>query len=72
MTQAGIGCDLAALRVAWAKNVEKVFDGRHLENPHANPYGCSAAENAGFIPKSSGYILAEMQFLQRAYPGAEW
>ena len=34
--------------------------------------GCSRAASAGIHTEHLGYILAEMQFLQRAYPGATW
>ena len=48
---------------------------RKPRSPCLRRRGCKqwrAGRQAGPSPASLGYILAEMQFLQRAYPGAHW
>ncbi|MBN9673829.1 1,2-phenylacetyl-CoA epoxidase subunit PaaC [Roseibium aggregatum] len=71
MTQAGIAPDLESLRGEWETTVRDVLKEATLAMP----------AEAGFVHKGGkqgrhtehlGFILAEMQFLQRAYPGASW
>ena len=70
MAAAGIAPDPASLRGAWDEAVDAVLAQATLKRP-----------DNGFVRKGGkqgthtehlGYILAEMQFLQRAYPGASW
>ncbi|WP_459618019.1 1,2-phenylacetyl-CoA epoxidase subunit PaaC [Bordetella sp. 2513F-2] len=70
----GIGCELAALREPWLAHVREVLDEATLAMPD-EPQAFHAALRGGRQGRHTeelGYILAEMQFLQRAYPGASW
>jgi len=69
-TEAGIGADLSLLRPKWEERVKDVFDEAGLPYPAAEWIQTGGKE--GRHTENLGYILAEMQFLQRAYPGCEW
>ncbi|MDP0926439.1 1,2-phenylacetyl-CoA epoxidase subunit PaaC [Paracoccus onubensis] len=68
---AGIAPELAALRAAWDKTVGEVLDEATLTLPEIR-FDVHQGGKQGRHTEHLGYILAEMQFLQRAYPGAEW
>ena len=66
----GIAPDPAALSAAWHASVDAVLGEATLQRP-----GSTFAHRGGRQGRHSehlGYILAEMQFLQRAYPDATW
>jgi len=64
------GPDLGALRVEWRRDVGAVLADARLESPgDCWMYG---GGRRGVHSEHMGYLLAEMQFLQRAYPGAKW
>ncbi len=70
MHEEGIAPDLASLSLKWKSKVDEILKEATLTIP-----GSGYMQNGGKTGKHSehlGYILAEMQFLQRAYPGAEW
>jgi len=69
-TGAGIAADLSQLRPRWEERVKDVFDEAGLSHPAAGWMQTGGKE--GRHTEQLGYILAEMQFLQRAYPGCEW
>ncbi len=60
----------AALREAWEAEVTAVFSECGLALPVAGKF-VSTASN-GVHTEHMGRILAEMQYLQRAYPGGVW
>ncbi len=62
--------DLAALRPGWQAEVAATFARATLTLPASAwmPQG----GKQGVHTEKLGYILAEMQFLQRAYPGERW
>ena len=66
----GILPDPASLREPWLATVGAVF----AEATLALPDSAFAHKGGkqGIHTEHLGYILAEMQFLQRAYPGASW
>jgi ring-1,2-phenylacetyl-CoA epoxidase subunit PaaC len=68
--EAGIGVDVAALRPAWRQMVESIFAEATLETP-SDAWGHSGGKR-GQHSEHLGFILADMQFLQRTYPGAKW
>ena len=68
---AGIGVDAAVLRPAWQTAVADVLAEATLVAPAADSWMISGGRN-GQHSEHLGYILADMQFLQRAYPGATW
>ena len=67
---AGIAPDLAAVESAWQKYVDNGLSEATLEKPQSAPLAASG--RAGRHTEHLGYLLAEMQYLQRAYPGLSW
>lgn len=68
--EAGIGADLREVRAAWLADARRVFSEATLRLPEASsgaPVGKRGAHS-----EYLGYLLTELQFMQRAYPGAEW
>jgi ring-1,2-phenylacetyl-CoA epoxidase subunit PaaC len=70
MVEHGIGVDFKKIQPLWRTQVEAVLGEATLRTP-ADGWGHSGGKN-GKHSEHLGYILAEMQFLQRAYPGAKW
>lgn len=70
MLERGIGTDLASLRPLWMEHVEKTFAEATVTTPTGN--WMQRGGKRGLHTEKLGYLLAEMQFLQRAYPGAQW
>ena len=66
----GIAVDLVTLRPAWDAKVDEVLKKAGLEKK-ADEWMQKGGKQ-GKHTESLGYLLAEMQFLQRAYPGCEW
>lgn len=70
MQRQGIGADLNALSVKWKSKVEEILNEATLNIPESSFQ--QKGGKTGLHSEHMGYILAEMQYLQRAYPGAEW
>lgn len=70
MAKAGIAPDPASLRGLWDGTVAAVLDQATLKPPETG--FTQKGGKQGTHTEHLGYILAEMQFLQRAYPGASW
>ncbi|USG63023.1 phenylacetate-CoA oxygenase subunit PaaC [Sneathiella marina] len=66
----GVGVDLAALKPRWDEVVNAVLLEATLERPEDTWSVRGSRE--GKHSEHLGYLLAEMQFLQRAYPDAKW
>jgi ring-1,2-phenylacetyl-CoA epoxidase subunit PaaC len=66
----GIVCDPARLHEPWLKHVAEVFREATLTLPSGS--WMQKGGKQGRHTEHLGYLLAEMQFLQRAYPGAKW
>lgn len=67
---AGLGPSRAALREAWEAEVASVFAECGLALPAAGAFRSQATQ--GRHTEHMGRLLAEMQHLQRAYPGGAW
>jgi ring-1,2-phenylacetyl-CoA epoxidase subunit PaaC len=70
MADAGLAPDPASLKAAWQETVDAVLDQATLSAPEDE-----FAHTGGLTGRHSehlGHLLAEMQFLQRAYLGATW
>src|SRR5436190_16974250 len=70
LIDAGIAADVRMLATPWRQRVEAVMEEATLVVPasaHMQRGGKQGVHTEPF-----GYLLAEMQFLQRAYPGAQW
>jgi len=62
--------DYAGIKNAWMEEVAKTFSEATIEWPTGPSF-----QTGGLVGKHTehlGYILAEMQYLQRAYPNSEW
>lgn len=68
--EAGIGVNLAKIKTAWHKNVSEVMDAATLSKPQEDFMQLGGKK--GVHTEYMGYILAEMQYMQRAYPNCEW
>ncbi len=66
----GIGPDLAVLHDAWSARVDAVLAEATLQRPADAPYHWYGKQ--GRHSEHLGYILTELQYLQRTYPGASW
>ena len=62
--------DFASLKEGWSKKVNTVFAEATLPVPE-NTF-MQTGGKTGIHTEHLGYILTELQYLQRAYPGAEW
>jgi ring-1,2-phenylacetyl-CoA epoxidase subunit PaaC len=67
---AGIAPDPAALRAEWDATVARVLDQATLARPRDG--WMQAGGRRGVHTEHLGHMLATMQHLQRAYPGAVW
>jgi ring-1,2-phenylacetyl-CoA epoxidase subunit PaaC len=70
MAASDLAPDLAALREPWLATVRKVFDEATLTVP--GDAWMQTGGTQGVHTEKLGYLLAEMQYLQRAYPDARW
>ena len=68
--EAGLGPMRAALRVDWQAIVEPVFADAGLQVPAAGAFRSTGSR--GVHSEHMGYLLAEMQTLQRSFPGGVW
>jgi ring-1,2-phenylacetyl-CoA epoxidase subunit PaaC len=62
--------DVNTLKNEWEQKVKTVFDEAGLTVPEKTFMQSGGKE--GTHTEHLGYILAELQYLQRAYPGASW
>jgi ring-1,2-phenylacetyl-CoA epoxidase subunit PaaC len=67
---AGVAVDRTALRAQWDQKVQSVLADATLPLPA--PRRAIIGGRHGRHSEHLGHILSEMQFLQRAYPGATW
>jgi ring-1,2-phenylacetyl-CoA epoxidase subunit PaaC len=70
MLAEGIGPDLAAIAPLWKQRVAAVLEEATLDIPQGAWMQEGGKE--GRHTEHLGYILAELQFMQRAYPDMEW
>jgi ring-1,2-phenylacetyl-CoA epoxidase subunit PaaC len=71
MVAAGVAPDAGELRAQWLAHVAEILTEATLTMPPADAWMQKGGKQ-GRHSEHLGYILAEMQFLQRAYPGAVW
>jgi ring-1,2-phenylacetyl-CoA epoxidase subunit PaaC len=70
LVEAGIAVDRAALRPAWDTTVDRVLAEATLARPQDG--WMQTGGRRGVHTEHLGYILAELQHLQRSHPGAVW
>jgi ring-1,2-phenylacetyl-CoA epoxidase subunit PaaC len=70
MLECGVGVDLERLHPLWMEHVRKTFAEATLTVPPGK--WMQRGGKRGIHTERLGYLLADMQFLQRAYPGTQW
>lgn len=71
LVKKGIAVDSSALKPEWERMVSEVLTRATLKVPGEQGYWSSGSRQ-GIHTEHLGYILADMQFLPRAYPDAKW
>ena len=71
MAEAGIAPDPASLRADFDALVERVLSEATLDIPKGG-FAHKGGRNGYMHTEHLGHLLATMQWLQRAYPGASW
>ncbi len=66
----GIGFQPTDLEKSWVARIEKIFDEATLRKPEEK--WMQSGGKQGRHSEHMGFILSDMQFLQRAYPGMSW
>jgi ring-1,2-phenylacetyl-CoA epoxidase subunit PaaC len=66
----GFAVDVSALETLWNEKIKMVFEEATLPVPRTNAF--QKGGKTGIHSEHLGLILAEMQFLQRAYPNSKW
>lgn len=64
------GPDLGVIEAEWRKNVAAIVAEATLDLP--GDQWMASGGKQGRHTEHFGFLLAEMQYLQRSYPGAEW
>jgi ring-1,2-phenylacetyl-CoA epoxidase subunit PaaC len=70
MADRGIAPRLSELRAAWSARIDEILAEATLTRPADRTHTWFGKR--GEHSEHLGYLLAEMQYLQRAYPGASW
>lgn len=70
MLAEGIAPDLATIQAAYNKKVEEILTAATLTMPQ-DVY-MQRGGKTGKHTEALGFLLAEMQYMQRVYPGLEW
>ncbi len=70
MKEQGIGADLAALKKQYHENVKAVMGEASMQIPET-PFSHSGGKK-GIHSEHMGFILADVQYMQRAYPDMSW
>jgi ring-1,2-phenylacetyl-CoA epoxidase subunit PaaC len=71
MVREGVAPAADGLRAEFLEHVAEIFAEATLTMPPTEAWS-HAGGKKGVHSEHLGFILAEMQFLQRAYPGAQW
>jgi len=64
------GINFSFLKDAWMKKVKAIFEQATLSIPE-NVF-MQTGGKTGIHTEHMGYLLAELQYVQRAYPNSEW
>ncbi len=67
-----VGVDVSKLKNDWQSKVNAVLQQATLVYPADESTWMQTGGKEGIHTEHLGFILAEMQFLQRAYPGCKW
>jgi ring-1,2-phenylacetyl-CoA epoxidase subunit PaaC len=70
MADSGVAPRLSDVQLAWAQRIDEILGEATLQRPRDRPHSWHGKR--GQHSEHLGYMLAEMQYLQRTYPGARW
>jgi ring-1,2-phenylacetyl-CoA epoxidase subunit PaaC len=70
LVDAGVAVAVDTLEASWMGHVRNVFGQAGVTIPLAPAF--QAGGKTGAHSEHLGYVLADMQFMQRAYPGSTW
>jgi ring-1,2-phenylacetyl-CoA epoxidase subunit PaaC len=70
MADQGVAPRLTDVQAAWSLRIDEILAEATLQRPKDRPHSWHGKR--GQHSEHLGYILAEMQHLQRTYPGARW
>lgn len=70
MVGAGVGVDVAALKAAWTQEITALLTEATLTVPDLKYFLKGGKE--GIHSEHMGFILTEMQYMQRTYPNMTW
>jgi ring-1,2-phenylacetyl-CoA epoxidase subunit PaaC len=70
LVRLGIAPALGQIAAAWSARIDAVLGEATLQRPASVPYRWYGRRGAH--SEHLGYMLADMQYLQRTYPGAQW
>lgn len=73
MIEKGVACDISILKPEWEKLVTETLEEATLTYPislHGSWH--QTGGKTGLHTEHLGFILSEMQYLQKSYPGCEW
>lgn len=67
-----VSVDVSEVKNDWQNKVREVLERATISYPQDEKAWMQSGGKKGIHTEQLGFILAEMQFLQRAYPGCEW
>lgn len=67
-----ISVDVSKVKNDWMNKIKNILEEATLQYPEDKNTWMQTGGKNGIHTEHLGYLLAEMQFLQRAYPGCEW
>jgi len=70
MALEGVGADVTALKETYYKEVSAVLDEAMLKVPESKYF--THGGKKGIHSEHMGYLLADMQYMQRTYPDMKW
>lgn len=70
MAAEGIGVDNSKLKEAYYQKVSDILEEANLQVPESKYFHSGGKK--GIHTEHMGFILAELQYMQRTYPGVEW
>ena len=71
LIEAGIAPDAAALKDSWTRQINQVLETATLPAMPEDAW-MDTGGKVGLHSEHLGFILTELQYLQRTYPGQEW
>lgn len=70
MVAEGIGVNVTKLKVAYYQKVKDILEEATLKSPESKYFQKGGKQ--GIHTEHMGYLLTELQYMQRAYPNMEW